>query len=136
MKNLDAQKAVVAALESGDASSLNAEQTNYYNGCKSYEETGDLTLWGNYMMYGPTGGLAVINEYVAGGNVLTNNYYGAPTDGMAEKNATLQKLMLETFTKIITGSAEIDEFDTFVENWKNLGGQQITDEVNEWLDQR
>lgn len=136
MKNLDAQQAVVAALESGDASSLNAEQTNYYNGCKTYEDSGDLTLWGNYMMYGPTGGLAVINEYVAGGNVLTNNYYGAPTDGMAEKNATLQKLMLETFTKIITGSADIDEFDAFVENWKNLGGQQITDEVNEWLDQR
>ncbi len=136
MKNLDAQQAVVAALESGDASSLNAEQTNYYKGCKTYQETGDPKLWGNYMMYGPDGGLAVINEYVANDNVLTDNYYGAPTDGMAEKNATLQKLMLETFTKIITDTADIDEFDTFVENWKNLGGQQITDEVNQWLDQR
>lgn len=136
MKNLDAQQAVAAALESGDASGLNAEQTNYYEGCKSYEESGDLALWGNYMMYGPTGGLAVINEYVAGGNVITDNYYGAPTDGMAEKNATLQKLQLETFTKIITGSADIDEFDAYVENWMNLGGRQITDEVNEWLAQR
>lgn len=136
MKNLDAQQAVVAALESGDASALNAEQTNYYDGCKTYLDTGDLTLWGNYMMYGPTGGLSVINEYVANGNVLTDNYYGAPTDGMAEKNATLQKLMLETFTKIITGNASIDEFDAFVENWNNLGGKQITDEVNEWLEQR
>lgn len=136
MKNLDAQQAVVAALESGDASGLNAEQTNYYEGCKKYEESGDLSLWGNYMMYGPTGGLAVINEYVANGNVITDNYYGAPTDGMAEKNATLQKLQLETFTKIITGSADIDEFDTYVENWMNLGGRQITDEVNEWLAQR
>lgn len=40
---------------------------NYYNGCKEYLETGDLSLWGNYMMYGPTGGLAIINEYVTNG---------------------------------------------------------------------
>lgn len=136
MKNLDAQTKVCEALSSGDASGLNAEQTNYYNGCKEYEDSKDVSLWGNYMMYGPDGGLKVINEYVANGNVLTDNYYGAPTDGMAEKNATLQKLQLETFTKIITGSADINEFDTYVENWKNLGGQQITDEVNEWLSQR
>lgn len=102
----------------------------------AYEESGDLALWGNYMMYGPDGGLGVINEYVSSGNVVTDNYFGAPTDSMAEKNATLQKLQLETFTKIITGSADVDEFDTYVENWKSLGGQQITDEVNEWLAQR
>jgi len=136
MKNLDAQTKVVEALNSGDASALNAEQTNYYDACKEYQDTQDLSLWGNYMMYGPDGGLKVINEYVASGNVLTDAYYGAPTDGMAEKNATLSKLQLETFTKIITGSADVDEFDAFVENWKNLGGQQITDEVNEWLAQR
>ena len=136
MKNLDAQKAVAEALKSGETGSLNAEQTNYYNACKSYEEKGDLALWGNYMMYGPTGSLSVINGYVADGNVLTNNYYGAPTDGMAEKNATLQKLQLETFTKIITGSADINEFDEYVKNWNNLGGSQITDEVNEWLAKR
>ena len=136
MKNLDAQQAVVAALESGDASGLSAEQKNYYDNCVAYEESGDLALWGNYMMYGPDGGLGVINEYVSSGNVVTDNYFGAPTDGMAEKNATLQKLQLETFTKIITGSADVDEFDTYVENWKSLGGQQITDEVNEWLAQR
>lgn len=109
---------------------------NYYNGCKEYLETGDLSLWGNYMMYGPTGGLAIINEYVANGNVVTDKYYGAPTDGMSEYNATLEKLALETFTKIIIGTASIDEFDTYVENWYKLGGQTITDEVNDWLSAR
>lgn len=136
MKNLDAQTKVTEALASGDASALNAEETNYYNACVEYEETQDLSLWGNYMMYGPTGGLSVINEYVANGNVMTDLYYGAPTDGMADHNATLQKLQLETFTKIITGSADIDEFDEYVEAWLNLGGQQITDEVNQWLSER
>ncbi len=136
MKNLDAQRKVTAALESGDVSALNAEETNYYDTCKAFLDTGDLQNWGAYQMWGPTGGLAVINEYVANDCVVTDQYFGATTDGMAEYNATLQKLQLETYTKIITGSAAIDEFDTFVENWYQLGGKQITDEVNEWLSSR
>ena len=132
-KNLDAQAKAAAALKSGDLSALNAEETYYYNSCKTFIDTGDLNQWGSFKMFGPTGGLSIINGYVADNRVLTDQYYGAPTDGMAEYNATLQKLQLEVFTKIITGSADIDEFDTFVKNWYNLGGQQITDEVNDWL---
>jgi len=30
------------------------------------------------------------------------------------------------------GAASIDEFDKFVAQWKQLGGDQITAEVNEW----
>ena len=136
LKNQDAQKAVCAALASGDASALNAEQKGYYDGCAEYEKTQDATLWGNYMMYGPTGGLAIINEYVDNGNFVTDKYYGAPTDGMAEYNATLDKLTLEVFTKIIIGTESVDAFDDYVANWYKLGGQVITDEVNAWYASR
>lgn len=37
----------------------------------------------------------------------------------------------EVFTKIIMGDS-IDLFDKFVEDWKKLGGDQITKEINEW----
>ena len=37
-----------------------------------------------------------------------------------------------TFVNIITGQASLDDFDTFVEDWKSGGGDRITDEVNEW----
>lgn len=135
MKNLDAQKKVTAALESKDTSQMNPEEKGYYDNCVNYLD-GDMNSWGNYMMYGPDSGLAVINNYVALDQVLVDQYYGAPTDGMAEKNATLEKLQLETFTKIITGNADISEFDAFVENWEKLGGQTITEEVNAWLANR
>ena len=36
----------------------------------------------------------------------------------------------ETFAKIVMGKADISEFDTFVENWKNQGGDQINEELN------
>jgi len=51
---------------------------------------------------------------------------------MIEKLATLEKLETETFTRIITGDAPIEEFDKFVEQWNKLGGDQITKELNEW----
>jgi len=51
---------------------------------------------------------------------------------MSDKNATLTKMEYETFTKIIMGAAPIEEFDKFVENWYKLGGEQMTNEVNEW----
>ena len=135
MKNLNAQEKVTKALDSEDTQELNPEELKYYDNCKLFEE-GDLEQWGTYKMYGPAGSLSVINDYVTNDNIMIDQYFGAPTDSMAEKEATLQKLQLETFTKIITGNADIDEFDKFIENWKNLGGQQITDEVNAWLSER
>ena len=135
MKNLDAQALVSAALENKDTSKLNAEQMGYYTNCSNYL-AGDNTFWGNYLMYGPTGSLSVINQYVKNNNKMDNAFFGAPTESMAEKNATLDKLQLETFTKIIAGNVSVDEFDKFVENWNKLGGDAITAEVNEWQAQR
>lgn len=57
---------------------------------------------------------------------LIPNGAPAPTRSMA----TLDKLELETFTRIITGDAGIEEFDAFVEQWNALGGEKITEEIN------
>lgn len=135
MKNLDAQTRVTKALENRDNTALNAEQMGYYTNCLAYLD-GDVNFWGTYNMYGPEGSLQVINDYISKGNTLTDAYFGAPTDGMSEKNATLSKLQLESFTKIITGNADINEFDNYVQNWLDLGGEQITDEVNQWFKER
>ena len=55
---------------------------------------------------------------------------------MKTKSATLEKLVEETYLKIIMGELPVSEFDTFVENWKSLGGDEITQEVNDWYDQQ
>lgn len=57
--------------------------------------------------------------------------YVTPT--MVEQWATLQDLEMETFTQIITGQAPVDAFDNFVKQWYDLGGDQITKEVNEFV---
>ena len=64
---------------------------------------------------------------------LTYDVRGAfVSDTMLESQAALEDLELETFTNIITGQADIDEFDDFVETWNTLGGEQITEEINEF----
>ncbi|MNW15606.1 hypothetical protein D3C71_2141640 [compost metagenome] len=60
-----------------------------------------------------------------------NEFIYAPTKTMNSKSATLDKLRSETFVKIIYGSLPVDDFDKFVANWKKLGGDEITKEVNE-----
>ena len=61
------------------------------------------------------------------------NAYSGQTETMQAKWANLKKMEEETFAKIIIGKADISEFDTFVENWKNQGGDQILKEINEEL---
>ena len=52
---------------------------------------------------------------------------------MEKKWSNLKKKEDEVFLKIIIGEASLDEFDTFVEEWKAEGGDEITTEVQETL---
>lgn len=55
----------------------------------------------------------------------------AQTETMQSRWTNLKKLEDETFMRIVLGSAPLDEFDTFVEKWKDQGGDKITEEVRE-----
>ncbi|WP_100407326.1 extracellular solute-binding protein [Bacillus solitudinis] len=46
--------------------------------------------------------------------------------------AELTKIRNEAYISIITGDKPVDYFDEFVEKWNSLGGEQVTDEANEW----
>jgi putative aldouronate transport system substrate-binding protein len=50
---------------------------------------------------------------------------------MADKGTALDQLRMETFTKIILGTLPPDAFDEYVTSWKGMGGDDITNEVNE-----
>ena len=71
--------------------------------------------------------------YVNDKYIPVYNAYSGQTETMQAKWANLKKMEEETFAKIIMGKADISEFDTFVENWKNQGGDQILKEINEEL---
>ena len=62
-------------------------------------------------------------------NNLNPAFFGV-TKTMETKWATLQKLEDEYIMKIIFGEYVVDDFDKFVSEWKRLGGDEITAEVN------
>lgn len=72
-------------------------------------------------------------SYVHDKYVPVYNAYNGQTETMEAKWANLKKMEEETFAKIITGKADISEFDTFVKNWKSQGGDQILKEINDEL---
>ena len=75
------------------------------------------------------GGASYVNDKY----IPVYNAYSGQTETMETKWANLKKMEEETFAKIIMGKADISEFDTFVENWKNQGGDQILKEINDEL---
>lgn len=58
------------------------------------------------------------------------------TDGMKRLWTNLEKLEDETMLKIITNVEPVDSFDEYVETWKSTGGDQITKEVQEEVDNK
>ena len=102
----------------------------YYEKIMAFQN-GDRTQWGEAHIFGSPGSFDIINDYVESESYIYNEFYGSLTSTMVEKNATLEAMEDEVFTKIIMGQS-IDTFDKFVQDWMNLGGEQITKEVNEW----
>lgn len=130
LKNLNAHYNVLKALEMKDTSILNAEELGYYEKTVKFNE-GDRNFWGDARIFATPSSFDVIGKYVDLKNVLYDGFYGAITPTMVEKTASLEAMEDEIFTNIIMGKP-IDLFDKFVTDWQNLGGTQITKEVNEW----
>lgn len=57
--------------------------------------------------------------------------YNGSTELMVKNKAVLEDLEKQTFLQIIMGKAPIEDFDKFVDQWKKLGGEEITKEINE-----
>lgn len=93
----------------------------------NFDPTKDLGAWQPFYSY------TVGSDPLHGPLKPAENLFTSITKTMEMKNATLDKMEKETFLKIIMGKEPLDSFDTFVEQWKSLGGDQITKEVREAL---
>lgn len=88
----------------------------------------DLAAYSAYTAY-YYGAVPTMDERV---NKVEGLFYGQ-TKTMETKWASLTKLEDEAFLKIIMGEEPIEYFDTFVKQWKEMGGDAITAEVEEMI---
>lgn len=61
--------------------------------------------------------------------------FAGSTELMVRKKALLEDLERKTFLEIIMGKAPLSKFDEFVKQWNDLGGRDITAEINEIVKQ-
>ncbi|UKS28107.1 extracellular solute-binding protein [Paenibacillus sp. HWE-109] len=132
-KNVEAFRAIDAARKANDFSTLKGEAKTIQGKIEAFNSGSKegFALWGWERIYGPEGSEGVVDQYDKNNQFLMDKFVGAPTPTMVERKSTLEKLMNETYTKIIMGGS-VDDFDKFVKDWTKLGGEQITKEVNEW----
>jgi len=130
-QNLDMYEHVTKALEANDESLLDpkaAGQKIFYDSVLKWRKA-DIDGWVYSTIYDAQG---LLYDYNKNDGLYMTKYKAGPSPTMVEKGATLDKMEVETFTKIIMGETSIDAFDEFVANWKKLGGDAITEEVAKW----
>lgn len=132
-KNIENMTAVAEALKTGDTSKMNSEAKGVYQQVAAYAKDGKVDTWGAYAQAGPTGAFAAIKKLMDNHQLLMTANPGITTPTMVQKQSTLDKIEKETVTKIITGSPVDATFDKFVSDYKALGGDQITTELNSAL---
>lgn len=124
-------KVIDAMAGDGSADGMNGEETNMYNYCKAYID-GDRSLWGWNIEFNEGGSQTILMDYQDAGNLAYDEFYGAPTETMTSKSATLEAMLDEAIVKIVSGQMSVEEYDSVIENWKAAGGEQMTKEVNDW----
>lgn len=73
----------------------------------------------------------IANTVLTEGKYLDDEFHGVSVPTMVKKGSTLDALLQEGFTQMITGVKPIDYFDTLVDSWNKSGGAQMTEEMNE-----
>ncbi|MFC5404261.1 extracellular solute-binding protein [Cohnella soli] len=132
IQNVETYEHVKLAVEKQDESQLdlvsNPGQATFYKAINDFNK-GDVSGWGFTRFFDA---ITLLYDYHVNDGFQLTEFTSGPTPTMVEKQATLLKMELETFTKIVMGESSVDSFDEFVTNWKKLGGDTITEEVAKW----
>jgi len=122
--------AISDALKTGDESKLKPSQRGKYDLVMKWLNEKDPDASGYYTQVSDAGAYAYTKKLIDEGNYILTEYRGIDTPTMVKKSSTLNSMINETLTKIIMG-ASLDEFDKMVEKWKSLGGDTMTQEMND-----
>jgi putative aldouronate transport system substrate-binding protein len=126
------------ALKTGNKSVLgkDVDRNARYEAAKQYKE-GIVTFpnWLQHMIAGEGGSFSMMFDAYKKNQFHFDEFYGAPTPTMGDRLSVLKAKETEVITKIIMGSLSVDDYDNFISEWKKLGGDKITAEVNEWYKQ-
>lgn len=135
-KNLNTHRIIKEVLNGKkEESVITSEQLGAYRSVKKVVngEKPETIDWALNRVFGPEeSSFSIIDSYEKNGLLIPNAFNQVMTETMVKRDSTLLKQELQTFTGIIMGQP-LETFDTFVNNWKKLGGDEMTKEVNELM---
>lgn len=109
------------------ADELNVLEYSYYEACESYLKDAENASAEDWAAYASRiTACKILNDGRT--NKVESLYFGE-TETMVTDWWSLENLESDTYLKIVTGESSLDEFDRFVENWYQNGGETITKEV-------
>ena len=130
------------ALATGDTSKLSTKQLENYTSIKTYmdavaagtHDPADATQQRGLSLYtvyaDPLNAWTVITKLIAEDDYMYTAYSGIPSEEVSSMTGTLKKLLVEEIIKVITGD-KVESYDSFVNTWYAMGGQDAIDEANE-----
>ncbi|WP_374020884.1 extracellular solute-binding protein [Paenibacillus thiaminolyticus] len=130
MADYNQHVAISAVQDTRDTSSLKPDQLGKYEAVIDWIDNKNPDAVGQFSQVSREGAYSVMKDFVDNEKYIRTEYRGVSTPTMIQKNTSLKTLEAEIFTKIIMGQS-LDSFNDFVGKWNQLGGEQITIEMNE-----
>ena len=109
------------------ADELNVLEYSYYEACESYLKDAENASAEDWAAY--TSRITACKILNDGRTNKVESLYFGETETMVTDWWSLENLESDTYLKIVTCESALDEFDRFVENWYQNGGETITKEV-------
>lgn len=109
------------------ADELNVLEYSYYEACESYLKDAENASAEDWAAY--TSRITACKILNDGRTNKVESLYFGETETMVTDWWSLENLESDTYLKIVIGESALDEFDRFVENWYQNGGETITKEV-------
>ena len=123
---------VSSSINSGVVELNSGNAYTFYNECMKWVRDGDLVGHGRYIQMGhPESSLKKALKHVDDDHLLFAEMWGVAPQVLRDYGSTLDDLLIEGYTKIITGVEPVNYFDELVEEWKRAGGDRATQAVNE-----
>jgi putative aldouronate transport system substrate-binding protein len=85
-------------------------------------------LWGQFYLGGAMD--IIMNQYIPNGWLQESQLGPVWPQSLIDNDASLQKITVQTFTEIITGTKPISAYDQYVADWLRAGGQQVLDDLD------
>ncbi len=138
--NVDAAAAIQRAIPVGEilpehgvapASMFGAEQAMLY--ATGADTT--ATPWAYHKVFADGGSMNLVRWRMDNDGYLENAFFGPPGDAWLRHGQAINDLVEEWYVKFVTGEESIDsDWDAYIDAFSNIGGAEVTAEVNAWFE--